>query len=102
MFAVSTVEECRCECCCCATIVLAYIRRRSSEENQTEQCVTTTTRLPFRSNDLSILLEEVWVPFTNDDPVETDAHLSSMHLIIVRAFPARESLIRKEKRVERP
>ena len=41
------------------------------------------------------------MPFTVDNPVETDAHLCSMRLINVKAFLARESLIRKGKRVDR-
>ena len=50
---------------------------------------------------LSILFKEVWIPFTVDDPVETDAHLCSMRLINVKAFLERENLIRKRKRVDR-
>ena len=59
----------------------------------------STTRLPLRFNNLSILLE-VWIPFTVDDPVETDAHLCSMRLINIEAFLERESLMRKRKRMD--
>ena len=78
--------------------VLAYIRRRLTEENQLD-CVTTTTRQPFRSG-LSILLE-VWILFALDDPAETDTHLCSMRLINVKALLEREELIRRRKRVNR-
>jgi len=77
---------------------LTYIRRRPTEENFQSEC---TTRLLFRSNYLSILLEEVWIPFTDDYPVDADAHLYSMRLIVVEAFLTRESLISKGKRVDR-
>ena len=50
---------------------------------------------------VSILLEEVWILFTVDDPLETDAHLCSMRLIDVKAFLERERLIREGKRVDR-
>ena len=39
------------------------------------------------------------MPFTSDDPVETDVCLCSMHLINVKAFLEREELIRTRKRV---
>ncbi|KIM50604.1 hypothetical protein SCLCIDRAFT_1225234, partial [Scleroderma citrinum Foug A] len=77
-----------------------YIRRRPTEENRPD-CIPTTTRLPFRSNNLSILLEEVWILLKVDGPVETDAQLCSMRLINVKAFLERESLIREGKRVNR-
>ena len=41
------------------------------------------------------------MPFTVDDPIETDAHLCSMRLINVKAFLGRERLIREGKRVDR-
>ena len=50
---------------------------------------------------VSILLEEVWIRFTVDDPVEIDAHSCSMRLIDVKAFLERERLIREGKRVDR-
>jgi len=100
VFAVSRVEQCHCECCCFSTIYLPYIRRRPTDRTELA-CIATTTRLPFRSNNLSILLEEVWIPFTVDDPIETDAHVRSMRLINVKVFLERESLIREGKRVDR-
>ncbi|KIM69824.1 hypothetical protein SCLCIDRAFT_731326 [Scleroderma citrinum Foug A] len=41
------------------------------------------------------------MPFTADDPIEADVHLGSMHLINVKAFLERESLITEGKRVDR-
>jgi len=80
---------------CCTHVY----RTSTTDENQSE-CITTTTRLSFQSNNHPILSEEVWIPFTDDDPVVTDAHLRSMRLIIVEAFLARENLIKDGKSAE--
>ena len=46
-------------------------------------------------------MKGVWIPFTVDDRVETNAHLCSMRLINVKAFLERENLIGEGKRVDR-
>ena len=90
---------------CLHSTVLTHIGRRPTKENKPE---VSSQLHPYRFDSATVSdlgsslgLEEVWIPSTVDDPIETYAQLCSMRLINVKAFLGRESLIRKGKRVDR-
>ena len=82
-------------------LAVLSINRDRCVEGRTNLTVPSQLRLLFRSNDLSILLEQVWIAFTVDDPTKTDGYLCSMRLINVKAFLERESLIGEGKAMDR-